>query len=187
MFKKLSFLGIALAMVFVLSGCVNPESGGPGPEPGKESAKGGAVITNMCEQLTAEMVGGLLGKTIAKTENQGNPLYCMYYTEYAEDFYKIGDGKVAPGGLWLSLDFENLSVENQKKGNEALGRKIETNSKISMEHFITIQEKDGLINQIYLVLDATHYVSIGRSSSKVLDTDGMINFAVELEKILKKL
>jgi hypothetical protein len=133
------------------------------------------------------MVGGLLGKTIAKTENQGNPLYCMYYTEYAEDFYKIGDGKVAPGGPWLSLDFENLSVENQKKGNEALGRKIETNAKISMEHFITVQEKDGLVNQIYLVLDATHYVSIGRSSSKVLGTDGMINFAVELAEILKKL
>ncbi|MDD2758503.1 MAG: hypothetical protein PHD72_04000 [Patescibacteria group bacterium] len=189
--KKFLFgaLAIVMALMFAGAGCGGSHGeGGPGPEPGKESAqsKGGA-ITNMCEQFTAAMVSEVLGKTIVKTESQGNPLYCMYYTEYTEDFYKLGNGKVAPGGPWVSLDFENRSVESQKKGNEALGRKIETNSKIPMEHFMTVQEDDGLVNQIYLVLDEAHYVSVGRSSNKVLDTEGMINFAVGIAKSLKKM
>jgi hypothetical protein len=48
--KKFLFGAVAILMAMTFAGCGDPShgEGGPGPEPGKESAKGGAVITNMC-------------------------------------------------------------------------------------------------------------------------------------------
>lgn len=179
---------MALVMAVVLAGCNgSSESGGPGPEPGKETAKGGVVITDMCKQIPPEKVAEIIGKSIVYTENQNQADYCAYYTEYSESFYKLPNGSSQPGGNFVSLNYENLSVENQRKGHEVMDHKMETNSKISMEHFIATQEKDGLINTVLLIFDDSHFVSINRSSVKVLSETAVVDFASEIAKILKKL
>jgi hypothetical protein len=150
-----------------------------------QTSNGATVITDMCSQISAEFVGGAIGKSIVKTESgPGQMDYCEYFTTWSEDYYKIPGGN-RPGGDYVSLNYENLNVEDQKQGLEYLDRKLETNDKIKMEHFLAIQE-DGLINTIDLVLDPDHFVSVNRSSGKVLSEEEVVNFAAKVAEILKK-
>jgi hypothetical protein len=77
-----------------------------------------------------------------------------------------------------------LSVANQKKGHEMMNRVIKTDDRITMNHFIAWQA-DGLINEIYLVLDDNKFISINRSSGKVLDNDKFLDFAIKLANEIK--
>jgi len=148
--------------------------------------KGGFTITDMCSQISKEFVGQALSKTIVRTEpGPGQPDYCQYFTRWSQDFYKLPDGKTMPGGDFVSLNYDNFNVEDQKKGQEYLGRKIETNDKIKMEHFLVIQE-DGLINTIYLVIDPNHFVSVDRSSGKVISEEEVVDFAAKVAELLEK-
>jgi len=150
-----------------------------------QTSNGATVITDMCSQISAEFVGGAIGKPIVKTESgPGQMDYCEYFTTWSEDYYKIPSGNM-PGGDFVSLNYENLNVEKQKRGLEYLDRKLETNDKIKMEHFLAIQE-DGLINTIDLVLDPDHFVSVNRSSGKVLSEEEVVNFAAKVAEMLKK-
>jgi hypothetical protein len=183
--KTFAVLG-ALAIVALLGA----SCGGGGPTAGGPAGGGGGanlVITDMCKEIPAEWVSQAIGKAIVKSEaGPGQADYCQYYTEWSEDYYKIPGGTNMPGGPFVALNYENLSVENQKQGNEYLGRKIETNDKIKMEHFLSVQE-DGLINSIYLVIDPSHFVSVDRSSGKVLSEEETVDFAVKVAEKLKSL
>jgi len=169
--------------VFVLLGAGCGEKTGSQNE--NQTNTGATVITDMCSQISAEFVGGAIGKPIVKTESGPGQLdYCQYFTTWSEDYYKIPSGNM-PGGDFVSLNYENLNVENQKQGLEYLERKLETNDKIKMEHFLAIQE-DGHINTIDLVLDPDHFVSVNRSSGKVLSEEEVVNFAAKVAELLKK-
>ena len=178
-----NFWAVSGAMAFIVF--LGASCGGGGPASGGPSG-GGPLITDMCTQFSPEWIKEATGKTIAKAETRNNGTYCHYYTEYSEAFYKLPDGKTMPGGPWISMNYETtLPVENQKKGNEYLGNKIETNPKIKMEHFLAVQE-DGLINEIYLVLGESSFVSLGRSSGKVLNEEEFVGFAAKVAEVLKK-
>lgn len=181
--KKLFAVLGALALFATLGASCG--GGGPAGNGGGQTG-GGPLITDMCTQFSPEWMKEATGKTVAKAETRNNGAYCHYYTEYSDDFYKLPDGKTSPGGPWFAMNYETtLPVENQKKGHEFLDHKIETNPKIGMEHFVAVQE-DGLINEIYLVLGESSFVSISRSSGKVLSEEEIINLAVKVAEVLKK-
>ncbi len=123
-------------------------------------------MTDLCNVLTKEQVSELSGKQVIKTVplTSGTLHSCQYY---------LNDSQA------IVINNDLLNVENQKKGQEFLGRKIITNPKIPMENFLVIQE-DGLINAIYLVLGPNNYVSINRTSAKTLTEDEMISLATKL-------
>jgi len=127
-------------------------------------------MTNLCETLTKEQVSVLLGKTVVKTVplTSGTLHSCQYY---------LNDSQA----VIINNDF--LNVADQKKGQIFLGRKITTNPAIPMDHFLVIQE-DGLINEIYLVLGANNYVSINRTSAKILTEEEIISFASKLGGVI---
>jgi hypothetical protein len=126
--------------------------------------------TDFCNILTKETVSNLLGKTVIKTNPVAtNTVHsCQYY---------INDNQA------VIINYDTLNVERQKQGHEALGRKIVTNPKIPMTHFLVIQE-DGLINRIYLVLGENEYVSVDRTSAKTLSEDEVVNLAAKLAEIV---
>lgn len=194
------FIGLALVAVLFFAGCGNvPGSDGDGSNvggnadniaggidadgfvrfPGEPSRGDSAyyLVEDVCGQFTEKFVAGITGKTIVKTKlAEYDPQYtCTYYTSFDE----------AKGyGPFFSIALTYLGVENQKKGHEALGRTIKTDSKIKMEHFISVQE-DGLINGIYLVLGPNKFVSLNRSSASVMSEEEILNFAVKIADKIK--
>lgn len=180
--KFFAVLGATALLIILGAGCGKgtPTSGGPEMNNGE----GSSLITDMCSQFSPEWIKSAIDKVVVKTETRKNGIYCHYYTEYSEDFYKLSAGKSYPGGPWFALNYEvTLPVANQKKGHEIIGHKIETNSKIGIEHFIAVQE-DDLINEIFLVLGDKSFVSISRSSGTVLNETEFVDFAAAVGKAL---
>ncbi len=175
---------IFCVLIFMGAGCGRNDKGAVLDDNGIGN-RGEIEIRDMCGQFSAEIIEEASGKQIVKTELKNNGAYCQYFTEYSDDYYKLPNNKVSPGGLYFSLNYENLSIENQKKSHEFLDRTITTDPKIPMEHFLVIQE-DGIINEVYLVIDENHFFSINRSSNKVLSEEEIINFAVKIAGIIKK-
>jgi len=134
-------------------------------EPTRED-KSYYIVEDVCGQFTKEFVENLVGQKITKIQlPQISSVYnCRYYFN-DEDY------------IWLNLDY--LSVDNQKKGQEMMGRTIKTDDRIKMNHFI-VWQPDGLINEIYLVLNDDKFLSINRSSGQVLDNDKILDFAIKL-------
>jgi hypothetical protein len=124
------------------------------------------VGSNICTEFSKEWVAKITDKTIVKTDSIGDSAtnVCQYYTDENN---------------FLTLRLNNLSVENQKKGQQALGRSITTNDKIKMEHFIAVQS-NGLINGIYLVINPNQFLAIDRSSSKALSENEIVNLATNV-------
>jgi len=124
------------------------------------------VGDDVCAEFPKEWVASVLGKTIIKTEafNRGGTNNCQYFVDDTNAAF---------------IKVENLTIENQKIGQKALGRIIKTDPRIKMENVIAWQP-DGLINVIYLVLNPNRYVAIDRTSTKVYDNEGEIAFAAQV-------
>jgi hypothetical protein len=134
------------------------------------------IVEDICGQFTKEFVENMLGLSLLKiAKPKVDSLYnCTYYFT----------DQPAGIGSYVMLNLEYLNVENQKKGHEMAGRTIKTDPRIPMKHFI-VWQKDGLINEIYLVLGPEKFISINRSSGKVLDNEKDIEFAANLAKEIK--
>ena len=134
------------------------------------------IVEDICGQFTKEFVENMLGLSILRIEKPKiDSLYnCKYY--FSDQPSGIG--------TYVMLNLEYLNVENQKKGHQMMNRTIKTDPRIQMKHFIVWQQ-DGLINEIYLVLGPEKFISINRSSGKVLDNEKDIQFAANLAKEIK--
>lgn len=184
-------IAITLALVGFLAltgaGC------GKGPAAttsGASPSSGGATqstddLSDMCQAFDADFMYTASGKPIAHFDHGTlkMPNACTYYPEYKQDYYKLPGGKTAPGGPWFSLRKENLDVAKQKKATEMLGWTMRQDPRIKMEHFLAIQ-KDGLINQVYLILGPSEYVRLNRSSSKILTEEETIELAAKVARKL---
>jgi len=122
------------------------------------------VSTDICGAFPKEFVEQATAKKIVKTEDFTlQELHtCKYFVDETD---------------FVTLRYDSLSVENQKKGQQTLGRSITTNPKIKMEHFVVVQG-DGLINEVVLVLNPNLLISVDRSSTKAANEEEIINFAV---------
>jgi hypothetical protein len=131
------------------------------------------VGTDICLEFPKEWVAMAIGRSILKTKqfHTDGTNNCQYYIDETN---------------FAVIKAENFSVENQKQGQISLGRTIKTDSRIKMENFIAWQG-DGLINNIYLVLNPNKFVSIDRSSTKVYgNEEGEIAFAIKVADRIQK-
>jgi len=134
------------------------------------------IVEDICGQFTKEFVENMLGLSLLRIEKpKVDSLYnCSYY---------LSD-QPSGTGSYIMLNLEYLNVEKQKKGHQMAGRTIKTDSRIPMNHFI-VWQADGLIDEIYLVFGPEKFLSINRSSGKVLDNEKEILFAANLAKEIK--
>jgi len=129
------------------------------------------IVEDICGQFTSEFIGNLVGQKIVKAE--ASPIPSVYACHY---FFNDKD--------YVMLVLDYLEAAKQKIGNEFMGRKVETDSRIPMNNYVVYQE-DGTINVIQLILADSKFISLNRSSSKVLGNEGMLNFAIKLAEAIK--
>ena len=129
------------------------------------------IVEDICGQFTKEFVQNALGKPIIKIEPSTTAgLYnCSYF--FDENY-----------SVMLVLNY--LKFENQKTGQEALGRTTKEEPQIPMKNMIVYQE-DGVINSLYLVLSEDKFISIQRSSKTSMTNQELIDFAANLAKEIK--
>jgi hypothetical protein len=93
------------------------------------------IVEDICGQFTKEFVENALGQKITKVELPKISAInnCTYYFDEKE---------------YVMLNLEYLSIENQKKGNEAMDRKVEKSSQIPMDNLV-VYEENSAINAVY--------------------------------------
>lgn len=130
------------------------------------------VVEDICGQFTQPFVENLLGQKLAKIEPPkiSTLSNCTYYL----------DDKAY---IMLVLDY--LKAENQKTGQEAMGRKVEKNSNIPMDNWVATQE-DGEINNVYFILGPEKFISLQRSSKAALTNDKLLDFSAKLGAAIKE-
>ncbi len=134
------------------------------------------IVEDICGQFTEQFIENLLGVPIVSIK--GSTVSGLYLCKYYLSEQPEGQGQ------YILINLEYLSVEKQKKGHQLMNRTIKTDSRIRMEHFL-VWQPDGLLNEIYLVLDPNKFISINRSDSGVLDNEKTIEFAARLAEQIK--
>jgi len=129
---------------------------------------------DVCNELTKEWIGEKTGLIIGETKDFSNNsgTGCEYYPSDNPEQY-------------VTVVVSYLEAENQKKGQEFLGRSLIADPRIPMDHFIAVQEDGQTVNGVYLVLDPKKFVRVDRSSTKVIDDQGIVNLGVEVAKFIK--
>lgn len=129
------------------------------------------IVEDICGQFTQEFMENVYGGKLARMElpQVATVNNCTYYFDEKE---------------YVMLNLEYLSIENQKRGNEAMDRKTEKNSAIPMENYVAIQE-DGAINVIYLVLNPNKFLSLSPSSKKAIENEKFIDLAANIAGEIK--
>jgi hypothetical protein len=124
------------------------------------------IVEDTCGQFTKEFMENALGAQIVKVEppKVDGIFNCTYYLTDKE---------------YVMANLEYLSVENQKKGNEEMDRKVEKSSAIPMENMVVYQE-DGAINVLYLILGPQKFISFRPSSKKAIANDKFIQFIANI-------
>lgn len=128
------------------------------------------ILEDICGQFTEEFMENMLGQKIEKIEP---PKFaglnnCSYY---------LSD----KGYLLLNLEY--LPIENQKKGNEMAGRRVEKNPQIPKENLVVIQ--DDIISEIYFVLSAQKFLSINPNMKGIIKNEDFINLAIKFGEAIK--
>ncbi|MFA6532753.1 MAG: hypothetical protein WCT22_02020 [Patescibacteria group bacterium] len=129
------------------------------------------VGTDVCGEFSKDWVQSTIKKTIIKTEK-------LETTGTNTCTYFIDDNN------FITLRLNNLSFENQKTGQQALGRSIKTNNKISLDHFIAVQE-NNLINDIILEINPNLFLAVDRSSTKAASETEILDFAIKVAERIK--
>ena len=128
--------------------------------------------TDLCVSIPSGLVSEYLGKKIIKTETitASGLESCQYYLDDTHA---------------LVINHDLTSVESKLKGHEILGRTVTTNSAISTEHAVIMQD-NGLINEIYLILDGNGFVSINRPNGELISETEIIDFAAKLARYFEE-
>ena len=129
------------------------------------------IIEDICGQFTQAFMENMLGKKLAKIEpSKISGIYnCFYYLNEKEH---------------ILLNLEYLKIENQNKGNESMGRKVEKDAKIPMENSVVYDDK-GIVNVVYLVLSPDKFISLRPSSVATTKAVDMVSFAANIAKEIK--
>ncbi len=136
------------------------------PRESKPLSKTPAVGTDICNEFPQEFIAKTLGKTIINTEKHDSQTthVCQYYTDETN---------------FVTIRANALNVEDQKKGQVALGRSIATNASIPSDHFVVTQE-NGLINQIVLVINPNLFVAVDRTSTQAATEAELVSLAAQI-------
>jgi hypothetical protein len=165
--KKILIVGVVVLGILISLFAMNRKSPAKVVQNLQDSLKKEiSVGTDICAEFPKEWVTSVFARPIVKSVSRDTAVThdCTYYTDENN---------------FIILRLNNLIVENQRKGQIALGRTISTDPKIKMDHFLVIQE-DGLINGIYLILGPTLFLAVDRSSTKAGSEDEMLSFAINV-------
>jgi hypothetical protein len=126
---------------------------------------------DVCNEVPKALVEGIMGRPVKETEDRSgsSDTSCLYYTNKEKLEYVL-------------VQVSYLSTENQKIGQETLGRTITTNNAIPMENFIAMQD-DGQINAIYLIMAPNKFVRVDRTSNTAND-DQLVSLAKKVALII---
>ncbi len=129
------------------------------------------IVEDICGQFNQQFMENMYGAKLDKIElpKVATINNCTYYFDEKE---------------YVMLNLEYLSVENQKKGNETMDRKVEKDTQIPMENMVTYQE-DGAINVIYLVLGPNKFISLRPSSKNAIAKDKFLELAANIATAIK--
>lgn len=129
------------------------------------------VGADICSEFPKEWVQTVINKTVIKTEKleSSGTNVCQYYIDENN---------------FVTLRLNNLSFEDQKKGQETLGKKITTNDKIILNHFIALQD-NNLINDIVLEIKPNLFLAVDRSSTKAASETEILDFAIKVAERIK--
>lgn len=133
------------------------------------------IVEDICGQFTQSFMENMSGLDyVAVTKPIIQSLYnCTYFTETEDNLT----------GEYILVQLEYLSIENQKKGHELLGRTVTSDTNIPMGNYVVYQE-DGLINSILLILSENKYLRIDRSSSSI-SQEVLLSTATNIAKEIK--
>jgi len=136
------------------------------------SKKEAAVGQDICGEFPKEWVQSVLGKDMIKTEKveMRGLNVCQYYVDETN---------------FVTLRLNALSFEDQKKGQQALGRSVTTNKDITLNHFIAVQD-DGRINAITLEINTNLFLAVDRSSTKAANETELVSFAIKVAERIQK-
>lgn len=155
----------------------NSTTGGvvPGDENLLTEENNEVLSDNICKAFSKEYVATNTGLNIVSTEVKSG--------EGAKDsvcYYYIEGKKYAPV-LTIGKYENNVSTEKQKYADEKYypGWRVLTDSRISMEHFITYNEVQQL-NDIYLIKGKNEYYRITLYSLQMLRGSQMIELALQI-------
>jgi hypothetical protein len=128
------------------------------------------IVEDLCGQFTPEFIGNALGKPIIKTEGpQAASLFnCTYYINETEKIF---------------MNLEYLTIANQKKGYEEMGRTTAEEPKIPMRNLIVFKENN--IEVSFLVLDDNKFISIRPPSGNTMSKDDFISFVAAIATEIK--
>jgi len=168
--KKKIFLGFAAifaVLVFLGAGCNDPThgEGGPGPEPGKETATEGKVSSAMedvCKYFPKEIVEEAIGKPIVHVDNETliTANLCHYYTKYTEDFNKSPYGNDTPGGPHILVNLVEENHAEQIAKYEPKGYQFVKDDSFSWEHYLVKSKGSKTAFRVDLMIDENHYYMI---------------------------
>jgi hypothetical protein len=123
---------------------------------------------NVCDEMTKEKVGEVIGKPIVKTSDYSNSgsTGCEYFIA---------------GNSFVIIDVGFGDMANQKKGLAVLDRTFKTDSRIKLENFLAYTEKG--LNDVYMnIAPGQKYVRVGRSSVSAVDEEKVIKLAMAVEQ-----
>ena len=131
-----------------------------------------SVGTDVCGEFPKEWVASVIKKTVIKTEKLGTSglNVCQYYIDENN---------------FVTLRLNDLSFEDQKKGQETLGRSITSNDRIPLNHFIAMQG-DNVINDIVLEINPNLFLAVDRSSLAAANETEIVDFAVSVAQRIQK-
>jgi hypothetical protein len=129
------------------------------------------IVEDICGQFTKEFMENMYGAKLLRLElpKVATINNCTYYFDEKK---------------YVMLNLEYLSAENQKKGNESMGRKVEKSSQIPMENAVVYQE-DGAINVVYLVLNPNKFLSMRPSAKDAIENEKFISLAANIASAIK--
>ncbi len=125
----------------------------------------------VCEEVPKTTVERITGKVIERTEDHSSTTDtgCSYFTDKTKQEH-------------ILIQVSYLSAENQKQGQQTLGRTITTDASIPMENFIATQE-NGQINAVYLVMADNKFVRVDRTANTI-DNDRLLDLARQITPII---
>jgi len=128
---------------------------------------------DVCTEFPKEWVASTINKSITKTKefSMEGTYKCTYFVNDDNNFVTLG--------------FDELNFETQKRGQSELGKTITTNDKIPMNHFVALSS-NNLIYDIILEITPDLFFSVDRYPQKLISEDEMINLAVKVAERIKK-
>jgi hypothetical protein len=126
---------------------------------------------DVCSEFPKEWVTSVIHKPIINTKEfaMKGTYKCTYFLDDTN---------------FVTLGFDELNFETQKKGQQELGKTITTNNTIPMSHFVALSS-NNLIYDIILEITPNVFFSVDRYPETIISETEMVDFATKVAERIK--